>query len=231
MSLPQDNALCGDRSHVRIETFGRGIRPSLSTDDVLAIVCCRGVFRSRVLRPGGSVGSFIGQFLPDYYRVVFGIGRREAFDPVEVGIGLGLNQGWAVGLAVGLVVVGVFAWKDYWLDKVALAVAPHVVRRPERTSALLVLVIVLGIFASVFSGFVGIVLGSFDGHYSALRRIELRQRQALRPILEHPDFAGSRSPSDQMGTRPSRGPLRIRRSSTICTNAWCASLARVTPRG
>jgi hypothetical protein len=138
---------------------------------------------------GGALGSFIGRFAPTYYRTVFAIGRHEAFDPVEMGIGLGLNQGWGVGLVVGLVVVGVFAWKDYWLDKVALAVAPQVVRRPERTSALLVLVVVLGILASIVSGFVAWNVGVFQGEWSAKQRLEdLRQRD-IAPILVHPDYS------------------------------------------
>jgi hypothetical protein len=136
---------------------------------------------------GGALGSLIGRLTPTYYRTVFAIGRHEAFDPVEMGIGLGLNQGWGVGLVVGLVVVGVFAWKDYWLDKVALAVAPHVVRRPERTSALQVLVIVLGIFASMFSWLVGMFFGFYDGRLYADQE---QDRQRVKYLVEMLDQDG-----------------------------------------
>jgi hypothetical protein len=57
---------------------------------------------------GGLIGYGMGAALPGYYRGVFASGREPWFDPVHVGVGLGITQGLLAGLAVGAVVV--LAW-------------------------------------------------------------------------------------------------------------------------
>jgi len=54
---------------------------------------------------GGLVGSTLGRVAPAYYRNVFRRGESPAFDPVQVGLGLGMTQGLIAGLVVGSVVV------------------------------------------------------------------------------------------------------------------------------
>ena len=53
---------------------------------------------------GAGIGGFLGRAAPGYYRTVFRASGPE-FDPVEVGLGLGLTQGLAAGLLVGCVLV------------------------------------------------------------------------------------------------------------------------------
>ena len=59
---------------------------------------------------GCLIGYLLGRFAPGYYRAVFRNGNDPQFDPVEVGIGLGLTQGIAAGLAVRALVVLAVAW-------------------------------------------------------------------------------------------------------------------------
>ncbi len=59
---------------------------------------------------GGLIGYALAVILPGYYRGAFRNGREPWFDPVAVGIGLGLAQGLICGLALGAVVVLVVAW-------------------------------------------------------------------------------------------------------------------------
>jgi hypothetical protein len=54
---------------------------------------------------GGGLGYALGRLAPSYYRGVFAGGESPGFDPVQVGIGLGVSQGLIAGLGVGSVVV------------------------------------------------------------------------------------------------------------------------------
>jgi hypothetical protein len=54
---------------------------------------------------GGLIGSTLARSMPGYYRAVFSAGERPDFDPVQVGVGLGMIQGLIAGLVVGSVVV------------------------------------------------------------------------------------------------------------------------------
>jgi hypothetical protein len=54
---------------------------------------------------GGLIGYALGRFAPAYYRGVYAIVEPSDFDPVQVGIGLGISQGLIAGVLVGAVVV------------------------------------------------------------------------------------------------------------------------------
>ena len=75
---------------------------------------------------GGSLGWGIGTYMPEYYYNVF---RTDSpgFDPIEVGIALGLLEGVVGGLIVGIVVVGVLTWQH-----VRLMQMPPAKRQTER---------------------------------------------------------------------------------------------------
>jgi hypothetical protein len=59
---------------------------------------------------GGLSGYGLALLEPGYYRGVFSSGREPRFDPVAVGLGLGVTQGLICGLLVGAVVVLAVAW-------------------------------------------------------------------------------------------------------------------------
>jgi len=54
---------------------------------------------------GMLIGYILGRAAPSYYRAVFGARNDPGFDPVQVGIGLGLTQGSVCGILVGAAVV------------------------------------------------------------------------------------------------------------------------------
>lgn len=46
---------------------------------------------------GAGIGWVLGTFAPGYYRTVFRCGDSPEFNPVQVGVGLGLTQGLGPG--------------------------------------------------------------------------------------------------------------------------------------
>ena len=46
---------------------------------------------------GAGIGAALGAMVPSYYRSVFSAGDDPSFDPLSVGIGLGLTQGCVFG--------------------------------------------------------------------------------------------------------------------------------------
>ncbi len=71
------------------------------------IICLSGVAG---VCAGGGIGYLLGIAVPGYYRGVFRAGGEAWFDPIQVGIGLGVSQGLPAGLAIGSLVVVVVAW-------------------------------------------------------------------------------------------------------------------------
>jgi len=59
---------------------------------------------------GLALGALLGVFLPEYYRGVFDGGDSPGFNPLAVGIGLGLTQGAGFGAVVGSVLIAAFCW-------------------------------------------------------------------------------------------------------------------------
>lgn len=77
-------------------------RRALSAGKAFAIVAAGAVLFAAL---GGAIGFAIGRFAPGYYRVWFPDAIGPDFAPVELGLGLGLTQGFVGGIAVGLVIV------------------------------------------------------------------------------------------------------------------------------
>jgi hypothetical protein len=59
---------------------------------------------------GGLIGYVLAVLAPGYYRGVSSSGREPWFDPVAVGLGLGISQGLICGVIVGAIVVLAVAW-------------------------------------------------------------------------------------------------------------------------
>jgi len=54
---------------------------------------------------GAAVGTAIGMLVPGYYRSVFFAGDSPHFDPVQVGFGQGVTQGFAGGVVIGIAIL------------------------------------------------------------------------------------------------------------------------------
>jgi hypothetical protein len=59
---------------------------------------------------GVGLGVALGHIAPDFYRATLIAGRFADFDPVQVGIGFGLNAGVFSGIVIGLVVVAIVTY-------------------------------------------------------------------------------------------------------------------------
>ena len=59
---------------------------------------------------GGLAGGALGWAAPDYYRIVFDMRPEARFNAVQLGLGLGVTQGFGAGLIVGLAIVLIVAW-------------------------------------------------------------------------------------------------------------------------
>lgn len=69
---------------------------------------------------GALIGYLLGKAMPGYYRSVFGGGSDASFDPVAVGLGQGLTQGFVLGAAVGLILVLSNWWKEAKLASLSI---------------------------------------------------------------------------------------------------------------
>lgn len=72
---------------------------------------------------GGIGGYLLGTLNPQYYRGVFRDGHHPEFDPVAVGVGLGVSQWAAGGLVVGTFLVLVLTWYDLRCRQIAANLA------------------------------------------------------------------------------------------------------------
>jgi hypothetical protein len=59
---------------------------------------------------GGLLGGLLGMLVPGYFRTVFGAERDV--DPVALGIGLGVVQGFIGGVFVALVLMALLIWRE-----------------------------------------------------------------------------------------------------------------------
>ncbi|CAG0934205.1 hypothetical protein PLCT1_02629 [Planctomycetaceae bacterium] len=76
---------------------------------ITTVIFCSALFAFA----GASVGAAIGAFMPGYYYSLFSrASQNPAFDPIEVGTGLGLAQGALVGVFAGLAIVAILTWRE-----------------------------------------------------------------------------------------------------------------------
>jgi hypothetical protein len=61
---------------------------------------------------GLVIGWGLGMFAPNYYRDLYEGGHSPKFDPLTMGVGLGVTQGATSGAFVGLALVWVVSWYE-----------------------------------------------------------------------------------------------------------------------
>lgn len=61
---------------------------------------------------GTAIGALLGHVAPSFFRQLLPLRDPATFNPVELGIGLGLTSGLGWGLAIGVLLVAIIAWKD-----------------------------------------------------------------------------------------------------------------------
>jgi len=141
---------------------------------------------------GASLGYGVGTLAPSYYRGLFYSGREEWFDPVSVGVGLGLSQGTAVGVVVGLAVVALLCWRDTRFQRgTGPPPQPDGQVAPVGSATRRLLLITGSLLVLGFCLSSGVVVGRLLGEGGAYHRRYLEEREALAPALAaDPAFAG-----------------------------------------
>ena len=67
---------------------------------------------------GTGIGAFLGNFCPDFFRVVMPPLRGlDNFDALGLGIGLGLVNGLVWGLIVGVLVVAIVSGREILMSR------------------------------------------------------------------------------------------------------------------
>jgi hypothetical protein len=61
---------------------------------------------------GTAIGLFLGKVAPGFFRQMLPLRDPASFNPLELGIGLGLTNGLGWGLVVGVLLVAIIAWKE-----------------------------------------------------------------------------------------------------------------------
>ncbi len=104
-----NSGMCGAAclGSVTLLVLGLRLGGAVSVFRAYLIICLSGLAGACA---GGGAGYLLGVAVPGYYRGVFRAGGEAWFDPLQVGVGLGVSQGLLVGLAVGAVVVVAVAW-------------------------------------------------------------------------------------------------------------------------
>ncbi len=59
-----------------------------------------------------GIGAFLGHITPGFFRQMLPLRDPATFNPMELGIGLGLTNGLGWGLAIGVILVAILAWKE-----------------------------------------------------------------------------------------------------------------------
>lgn len=66
---------------------------------------------------GTTIGAFLGKYTPGLFLSLLPYRDSEVFDPMEVGIGLGLVNGLAWGIVIGILVVAILSWREVRLSQ------------------------------------------------------------------------------------------------------------------
>ena len=66
---------------------------------------------------GTAIGALLGKVAPGFFRQLLPLRDPASFNPMELGIGLGLTNGLGWGLAVGVLLVAIIAWKETRLTR------------------------------------------------------------------------------------------------------------------
>jgi hypothetical protein len=86
----------------------REARPMTTVRALLTVAACTAVSAA----VGLGLGYGVGRLAPNFYRALFYRGDAPDFDPVDVGIGSGLNGGVFTGVVVGLVIVAIMTYRE-----------------------------------------------------------------------------------------------------------------------
>lgn len=141
---------------------------------------------------GASAGWGLGRLAPGYYREVFSRGDEPNFDPVEVGVGLGLTQGISGGALLGVALVAIGGWLQLRRERGDLLVSPSEPMPVSPVRGLrLVVISASGLLLLSCGGVVGYAYGVVTSNLGLNHQRFLQERETFAPLLAaDPAFAG-----------------------------------------
>lgn len=150
---------------------------------------------------GTLIGAGLGSFCPGYYRAVFRDGDSPDFNPLQVGVGLGITQGVACGVATGIVILGILAWKEVRRSEAKAGKppsdgSPARARWVRRLLGAIVVTVLVGLCS-----FVAFVLGGITGQQQLYQRWTDYKLERIHEILatgEFPDLEAGFSSAAQV---------------------------------
>jgi hypothetical protein len=156
---------------------------------ILIIVGCGACFGVA----GGLLGLTLAVGAPAYYRGVFRAADDPRFNPVQVGLGLGISQGLICGTVVGAVLVLAVALSRSSPQKGEAADLPDDDfepdrRRSSRTRRFLTLI--AGLAAMACGAIIGFVAGAIVGESQLYQKETEAKLARIRPVLREPPFVG-----------------------------------------
>jgi hypothetical protein len=161
---------------------------SISRGLATIVACCVGLGAA-----GGTLGLTLGAGAPAYYRGVFRAADDPGFNPVHVGLGLGITQGLVCGVVVGCVLVLTTTLSQCPRregEPIAKAMRPADIGRPRPTWMRRLLILAAFLFAIACGGAVGYVLGALGGQWQLYQHSTDTKLAKIRPILQDQRFAG-----------------------------------------
>ncbi len=163
------------------------VTPTMTTKTALVTVLVWGLTFACV---GAMVGATIGTVAPEYYTSVFRHGDSPDFNPLQVGIGLGVTQGLASGVAISIAVLALLAWRDVHATGPAPEDDGSNGGDPSRSWTVHALWGIVTSISIVLIGVVTFFLGGVIGQQQLYQSWTEHKLDKLAPILESREFAG-----------------------------------------
>ncbi|MEQ9587975.1 MAG: hypothetical protein RJS97_08475 [Parvibaculaceae bacterium] len=139
---------------------------------------------------GCTMGAMIGVVAPDYYRTVFRGGESPDFNPLQIGVGLGVTQGAASGIAISLVVLALLAWRDIRCRNPAFDNNAPATDSQSQTWSVHVLWGIAAAMSVVIISATTFVVGGVVGQQQLYQAWTERKLEGLATILQSDDFDG-----------------------------------------
>jgi hypothetical protein len=139
---------------------------------------------------GCAMGAMIGVVAPDYYRSVFRRGESPDFNPLQVGVGLGVTQGAASGIAISIVVIAILAWRDGRSRSPANESNTPATDSLSRTWSVHVLWGVAAAMSVLIISAATFIVGGVVGQQQLYQAWTERKLEGLATILQSDDFVG-----------------------------------------
>ncbi|MEZ6058130.1 MAG: hypothetical protein R3C01_15635 [Planctomycetaceae bacterium] len=139
---------------------------------------------------GSVMGAMIGVVAPDYYRSVFRGGESSDFNPLQVGVGLGVTQGAASGIAISIVVLAILAWRDIRSRSPAIESNTPTTDSLSRTWSVHVLWGVAAAMSVLIISAATFIVGGVVGQQQLFQAWTERKLEGLATILQSDDFDG-----------------------------------------